>query len=359
MPDTIDFIQTGVQRIMARYDQKKPIQNYFTRTFFNNIDVSEDTDVLVECRKGEDVLLPSVSRGDSPVQSGMIASFDLHKFTPAYWNTSISLTADEQKKRVWNEPIEAPFDSMTRAQFNIAEKLLGVRRSYRIGEEAAAAEVLRTGKYIPRQILNGVAVPKPAIQFPVDAAFVGGALGTLWTTSTDLPKAICDLFTQFFDDSGMTPTNAIIVGADVYSVFRNNDKFQKALDNRRIEGGQLKTIADQNFPGLAVNGTINVPMYGDVVILTYHGKYKDFDGKIKNYMDPKSIMIAQEGLGRMAYAATYGQKGGVPILVPGRENVDVSPATMDNGYTYKATLQTAMLPVPSLLNAWMYKTAVA
>lgn len=355
-----DYLVNGAQRILKTIDQKKPIVNFLRNRYFPGVLESEDEDVLMETRRGGEIILPSVYRGDSPGMAGKLGSHQIDKVTPAYWSNFASLTVKELNKRIFGEDPVSPFSYEQRALQNIADKVMNIRRSYALAEEAIASEVLKTGQYIPRYWDGVKLIPGTAISFGVNSKLVGGAIDSLWTTATtDIPGKISDLCKLLFDADGTVPTE-MIVGKDVLAMLRANTSFMSALDNRRIEGNQLKTIADAAYPGVAVNGTINVPMYGDIVIMSYVNEYKLFDNKTTGKMiGDKDILLTTSGWGSMGYGATYGQVNGYPALVPGKEHFDVETGTPSNNYALKAFLQTAPLAIPTKLDAWVYKKVVA
>ncbi len=191
---------------------------------------------------------------------------------------------------MFGEPVEAPYSKAQRMVQIMAEKIdLGIRESLTMIEEAQSAQKSKTGKVTPKAMAAaGTRYDAAEIDFGVDSDLVGGAVSTKWSTSNDILAELRDYAFLLFGKTGRMPTE-MILGKTALATLLGNSKFIAALDNRRIEGNNVRAQAYAGFPGVAYNGTVNVPMVGDIAILSY------VNGYAYNGDDAETPMIDDKG----------------------------------------------------------------
>lgn len=360
MPDYNDAFTYGVRKIQKSIETVRPVVAFFKDRYFSNQIESELETVSIETKRGNRIILPSVRRNDSAIKIGSVAPHQVHTYTPPYNFLEASATISDANKRVFGEPVETPYSKADRMQVIIAERLNdGMRGPLLLNEEAQCSQIIKTGKVTPKgYTVNGDLFNFPEIDFNVDADLVGGALNSLWTTSSDIIKEIQTICIAVFKKTGRMPTE-MVVGSRTLAVMLGASKFTSALDNRRIEGNMIRASQYAGYPGVSVNGTVNVPMVGDLMILSYVNDYQYSGGDAVDMIDANGLLLTTPGWGTMAYAGLYDQVGGYPTMVAGKNLVHAVQGDVSNHFVYKAFMQTASLAIPTTLDAWYYKTVVA
>jgi len=361
MADFTDQFTYGVRKIQATLEARKPIVSFFRNRYFSGVLESENETVSVEVRRRGTVLLPSVRRTDSPLNVGAIAPHTVHTYTPPYFFYEATGTISEANKRVFGEPVEAPYSKAQRMVQIMAEKIdLGIRESLIMNEEAQCAQIIKTGKVSPKAMAaDGTLYNAPEIDFGVDSDLVGGAVDTKWSTSNDILSEIRDYCFLVFGKSGKMPTE-MILGKTALSTLLGNSKFIAALENRRVLGNEVYAQAFAGFPGVAYNGTVNVPMVGDIAILSYVNGYAyNGDDAETPMIDDKGCLLTSPGWGTMGYAGLYDKVSGMPGMVAGKTLLHAIEGDVRNHFAYSAYVQSAPLAMPTQLDAWFYKTVVA
>ena len=130
MADFTDQFTYGVRKIQATLEARKPIVSFFRNRYFSGLLESENETVSVEVRRRGTVLLPSVRRTDSAINVGAVAPHTVHTYTPPYFFYEATGTIGEASRRVFGEPVEAPYSKAQRMVQIMAEKIdLGIRES--------------------------------------------------------------------------------------------------------------------------------------------------------------------------------------------------------------------------------------
>ena len=361
MADFTDQFTYGVREIQATLEAKKPIVSFFRNRYFSGVLESENETVSVEVRRRGTVLLPSVRRTDSAINVGAVAPHTVHTYTPPYFFYEATGTISEANKRVFGEPVSPSYSKAERMVQIMAEKIdLGIRESLLMNDEAQCSQIIKTGKVSPKAMAyDGTLYSAAEIDFGVDTDLVGGAVTSLWTNSSDILKALRDYCLLLFAKSGKMPTE-MVVGSKVLETLLANTNFLKALENRRVLGNEVYAQAFAGYPGVAYNGTINVPMVGDLAILTYVNDYA-YNGDVTAtpIIDANGLLLTSPGWGTMGYAGLYDKVNGMPGMVAGKTLLHAIEGDVRNHFAYSAYVQSAPLAMPTQLDAWFYKTVVA
>jgi|GEM_PF-4879557 len=357
----MDEFTYGVRTIQRTILQEKPIVSFLKDRYFPEIIESEKEEVNVEVSRRNTTLLPAVRRTDSAINSGAVAPHEVRTYVPGYLFYKTVVTISEANKRVMGEPTDNPYSPAQRIMQILAEKVdKGIRTSIANIEEAQCSQIIKTGKLITKGLTQeGAIYDMDEINFGTDSDLVGGALDTLWTTSSDIINSLRDICLAVYAKGYVMPTE-IVVGKKVLETLLGNSKFMSVLDNRRIEGNMIRAQQFLGIPGVALNGVINIPMVGDLMILTYMNDYRyNTSGSVTPMIDENGLLVTSQGWGAMAYAGLYDKTGSVPNIVAGRTLVHAMEGTPENHFAYSAYVQSAPMGMPAQLDRWFYKTVVA
>ncbi len=359
-----DMYTIGVRTFHATMESEMPIRTLFRDRFFPNVIESTDEFIRLETQRRGNVVLPSVRRGSNPLELAANAPHKVDIIEPPYHFYEATVTNHDTKKRVFGEPVDAPYSRNERAQVLMAEKLFnGARKSLALMQEAYASQILRTGKAtLKTQLLDGTIKTFGEVAFDVNSDLVGKnkATGTTkWTSSTDILKQISDLAMAIFEESGKMPTE-MILGADAFAVLRTNTTVAGFLDNRRVEGNKLETFPFAGYPGASISGYLNVPFVGTITLITYVNGYEyPGDAALTPMIGPKEVILTTPGWGAMGYGALEDRAAdGFPTLIPGKQLIHTELGGPREGFAFTGFIQSAGLPVPTELDAWGSFTVV-
>lgn len=361
MANFTDQFTYGVRKIQRQLEAKRPIVAYYRNRYFSKTVESEDKTVSFEMRRRGTILLPSVRRTDSPLNVGAVAPHTVETYTPPYYFFEATGTIDEANKRVFGEPVETPYSKAQRMYQIMGEKIdLGIRESLLLNEEAQCAQIIKTGKVVPvSRAQDGTLYNAAEIDFGVDGDLVGGNSTATWTASSKIVDQIRDYAMLLFDKTGKLPSE-LTLGKNALSMLLDNKGFLAALDNRRIEGNNVRAQAFTAYPGVAFNGIINVPMVGDISVLSYMNDYAyDINGERIKMIGDNDMLLTYPDWGTMGYAGLYDKAGnGMPTMVAGKTLLHAEEGNVKNHFAYSAYVQSAPLAMPTQLDAWVYKTVI-
>ena len=81
------------------------------------------------------------------------------------------------------------------------------------------------------------------------------------------------------------PSTDLYLGKDAWKAFRKHADVKEALDNRRINAGELDIKVGKKLRG----------EWNGLNVYTVSGTYVDMDGSVKHFLDPKFAMLQAAG----------------------------------------------------------------
>lgn len=357
-----DMYTIGVRTFNATIEGKNPIRTLFRDRYFPKVIESTDENVRLEVRRRQSLVLPAVRRGSNPLQIAAAAPHKAVSVEPPYHFYRADVTIADTRKRVFGEPVDKPYRPHERAQVILAEKLYeGSKNNLALIQEAYVSQLLKTGKVSPKQVAeDGTVVPWGDIEFDVDSDLVGVTLATngstpaKWTSTNDIIKSIQDMALLLFVKGKMMPTE-MVIGPTALAMLRSNKVAMDTLDNRRIEGGRMETFPFEGYPGAAINGYLNIPMVGNIALISYVNSYAyPDDVSATKMIDDDCVLLTSPGWGSMGYGALLDQTMGYPDYVPGRTLIHTKQYDVESGFARAGFIQSAPLPIPTELDSWGY-----
>lgn len=229
--------------------------------------------------------------------------FTNKSFKPPLHREAGVINADDLLKR---NPGQDPFESV---DFQANATARGVRLGQKLSPkiqraiELQASQVLQTGT-VTLTDENGVAMytidykPK-ATHFPT--------VSNNWGTAGETPFADIDSLAEVIRNDGLGDPDMLIMGSGAYENFIKNDEVLARLDNRRIEGSEIKAM-ERVGNGGTFRGTVEIGNY-KYEIWTYGGRYKDPQTGNKIQFVATDKVIVRDSQGRMDAAF-----GGIPRI---------------------------------------------
>lgn len=308
-------------KLLRRFDQRIPAPRFlssFFRTPPENIHTSEEI-ALDIIRDDEEIAIAiqDLSVGGRLNENTLYTSKRIKP--PIFDEEGVISSMSLISRRPGASPFEDPqyalnaFDESTRLGEKLANK---IRRSI----ELMAAQVLQTGKLELRDQNNNTIY---AIDFKARPSHMPTVAVDWGAASDDIVGDVTQLIDEVRANGGEEPTD-LIFGSEAYKHFRADDDVLNILDNRRIEGSELRSRRDGR--GATYCGTFD--FNGTVLRLwKYTAKYKDpATGMKKSYVDPNKVILLSE-TGRLDLSF-----GAIPIMTPPEQRaMPFMPPQFTNG----------------------------
>ena len=215
--------------------------------------------------------------------------------------------------------------------------------------ELLAFEVLSTGKFA---LIDG------SVQdFGLSASmFVNAATDSAGKLSAASNKAkwLTDKCKAILEDSGVL-VDEILLDPDAIWTLLGDTTIQELLDTRRVEGG-LVDFQKYKEDGVAYHGTLKLPGFGDVKLLSYAGRYTKDDDTEAYIFPAGSLLFGRANLGDTNHAAVYSNdgQGKLSRKVAAKEFVHVVEGDGDIPSNMAVCLQSSPLYSPKIQGGWMY-----
>lgn len=104
---------------------------------------------------------------------------------------------------------------------------------------------------------------------------------TLWTNAnSDLSGQIDEWADKIMEETNYSPTD-LYLGTEAWNAFKEHKDVKEALDNRRIDVGQIEHRVGRQFKGY----------WGGLRIWVVAGIYVDMDGEYRRFIDPKYVLL--------------------------------------------------------------------
>lgn len=271
--------------LLAALKLLAPAPSFLVDSFFGNSTTFATTEVDIDVYKEGRDLAPFVR---STGQGKLIENegYDTRKYKPPYIKPKKKLEASEVLDRQAGESIHVQAGG-DRLRANANEKrdqnLMELRNSILRRKEWMASKAMETGQ---------VQVVGDGINDTIDYLRTGAhtiAVGsiTAWNAAgSDKIKNLMD-WQNLILKNGRRLATKLVLGTDAYIEFIKDSEIQAALDNRRIDIGEINVEDLQG--GFARVGTLKAPM---MEIWVYSDWYNHPDtGTLTNFMPEKKIFL--------------------------------------------------------------------
>lgn len=297
---TYNLDYTNTADLLAVYKIGKAPSTFLQDRYFKDGRNFATEEVLVEYKKGIQRLAPFVS----PEINGKIVKregYSAKAYKPALIAPKRSMTIDTLKRKGFGEAYYNQLTPQERAVKLAGEDLQEMREMIINRKEAMCAEVLQTNALI----MNHYNDNNKLTETKEIAYYNGTSNPATYTPTTPWGQADANIFDDIdaigtiMTDEGI-PAIDVIMGTNAANAFWNDAKIREALDNRRIEIGELKPGRIGNDAYLMA--TLNI--YGcDFNFIHYKGSYVDETGKRQKYIDPDNIVVTAPDCGEINYGA--------------------------------------------------------
>ena len=255
----IDIFNT--RTMLAALEQMKRPKKFLLDTFFRETVTSDTKSVDIDIVKGKRRLAAFVN----PVIAGKPVEkrgYSTNTYAPPYIKPKMITTAAELLDRLPGEILYAgAMSPQDRAMIQLGKNLAELDEMITRREEWMAAQVLQTGSVsVVGEGVNDV------VSFGMSGTHIITLTGDdLWSASTGTPMDDLRTWKRLVTkDSGLSP-DTIVMGTAAVDAFLKHADVRNALDNRRIQLGQIDPTV---FSALGV---------------TYYGRLNEIGADLYSY----------------------------------------------------------------------------
>jgi hypothetical protein len=268
--------------------------------YFTDEQRSQVEEIRFDVQVGKRRIAPFVS----PLVQGKIVEelgYKTNLFKPAYVKPKTVFDVNRPFKRAIGENIGGTMSPQERMDRAVAATLLDHIQMIQRRMEVMASEVIRTGKIT----VSGELYPTQVVDFGRDSSLtVVLGSGSKWSDAGIKPLDNLDTWAgRILTQSGSSPVD-VIMGPDVWAVFRSDADVLKQLD--RFRGTVVLDVSDKTPQGAQFKGQIN--MYN---FWTYAGTYVDENDATQQLWPAGTVaMLGPQLEGVRAYGAIRDERAG-------------------------------------------------
>lgn len=280
-----------------------PVLNWFRNRYFptSDQDIFPTAKVLIEYKEGNRKLAPFVI----PKKGGITMEregYTAVEYEPPYIAPKRPLTIDDLNKKGFGEDLYSEFTPEQRQAQVLGEDVADLSAMIDRREEWMCGEVIFTGEVVMKHYAEAYGEGKPIekVLRYYDSTFQNVYTpSVLWDGTNPSIYDDLDAMVLMLTTAGCQATD-LNMASDVYSVFINDAKIQKLLDNRSMNIGNINPVVTPE--GVAHVGTI-VVRGKKLDIFVYDEVYEDEEGEIQPFMPSGKLFISAPGMGRLLYGA--------------------------------------------------------
>lgn len=290
---------TNTADLLAAYKTEAKPTTFLKDRYFPDGTTFATDEVLVEYKKGTHRLAPFVS----PEINGKIMKregYKVNAYEPAMLQPKRALSIDTLKKKNFGEAL---YNGLTKEERAVAITLddlkeMGDMNTRR--KEAMSAEVLQTNALIMKHQTDDNEKPEvKEIAYYEDSNDTVYSPTNMWgTENADIIGDCAAMALSLKHDS--LPATDVILGTKAADAFLADPKIQKLLDTRNINIGKFEP--EEIYPDVVFLGTLSCKGH-KLNFIQYTGVYEDEDGTIKDFIDPKNVIVTAPGCGVTNYGA--------------------------------------------------------
>jgi len=274
--------------------------------YFGTTQTETSEEIHFDVMDGKRRISPFVS----PLVEGQIVAspgFKTNTYKPAYIKDKRVFDMNRPLKRSPGEQIGGTLSPSARLAAMIAADTLDQLNMLRRRLEVMAAEVLVTGK----ETIVGDKYPQAILDF-------GRAAGNtivaapLWSVGTAMPLDNLQDWAQIMLQATGIMATDVIMGVDVWKVFRNHQNVKDRLGLQRV----YQTMPTMTQDAQVVEGGVFMGVIDTFNVFVYAGWYVDpADGSEKPIFPAASVVLCSAAIeGVQAYGAIRDEQAGLQAL---------------------------------------------
>lgn len=295
---TLDYTKTAV--LLAAYKEiKKPTTFLKSRYFPDGVNFATD-EVLVEYKDGNQKLAPFVA----PEVGGKVVKrdgYEARAFKPAFIAPKRVLTADVLKQKGFGEALYSDMTPAERALAITADDMKEMEEMIVRREEEMSAQVLQNNALSMKHYTDN----NDLLEIKNIAFFTESANPAIYTPSVNWTEAGADILADCaamalsLKKRGLAATD-VLLGSGAADAVLNNEKILKLLDIKNYNIGSIDPT--EGFDEAIFLGTLNCKGH-KLNFIQYTGTYETEEGEVKDYIDPKAVIVTAPGCGQTNYGA--------------------------------------------------------
>lgn len=280
-------VQLTREGMISLFIQLRQPTGFLQRLFtFKPGSVYSGNKVFIDIKRiGEDVAIPvEVCTGPN---FNTVEKFTTKEMVPPQYGEAFPVDACELLDRMAGvDPYSAAYmDDASMLTSMLLERWAVIDAKIVRGMELQASQILQTGKL---DLLDGSGSSRYKIDFLPKAAHFP-TVGTPWSNAAATPLADLQALANVLRANGKVDPNRLIMGETALSEFLANQTVKDALDNRRIEVGEV--APEMSDSGATFYGYVWVGTYR-MEIWAYPEGYEDPQtGNFTKYVDDGKVVM--------------------------------------------------------------------
>ncbi len=329
MATDYDALLRGVAKVNVKAVGGPKAFDGIARRYFPT-EEGTDQDVIRASYEDWGVTLPDMAvRGDDPTRVNYKTPFNEKYIEGAYYFVEQELKLADAQNRVFDEPIDAPWDVYTRQVYLTAKIRDRIHRNFVFAKQKVLSDVVFTGKFTTK---NG-----GEQSFPVVSSNLNLDGANLSTKPIEvLSKAVQKLVKKghIVDTLILNPEDAVtLVSGSAWINLLDKTHLASEIDT--------KALAEDGF---AYCGIIPSVGSGSLKVLAYYGTTNGTD-----YFVPKGkALLVGDPLGVMGYCGVLTSQNGMQAQVSAKEMFTIDAE--ERGALVKTRLQGQTAPCPIIYN---------
>lgn len=339
-----DQLTQGLLKTTVKVSRPATNFTFGQSVLFGNPEIGTDQDYInYEAEVGSISVPAEGVKGLDPTRVNYGSSFDVKMIASQYFFLEDTVDLSSAEKRLFGEPVEAPWSKERRILELVAKKRDAMNQSFVLQKELLAFQCLLNGKFSTKG--NGEQ------SYPMKSELLGISGATMLTKPIEtLNKAVETLFKE-----GVIAKRLILNPTDAANLVASS-AWQKVLDVRNMHLGSIIPAEASN--GVAMVGTLSGIISGPIEVYTYAGYY-DNEG-VKTFFLPqgKALLLPADPVGCFAYTGLLVNEGDIQAQVNMKDRYFVYGQARGDLVTTLVQGQTAPAPILQSIDGYGVITGI-
>lgn len=337
----LDLISHGLPKFVAKIETEQPLDTFLWDVLFGGPELkgTEGVDgVAYEWRKKNPTLAEEAIRGADPNRVNYKSNFNANYVIPNYYHNVDKVGLEDADMKTFGEDIETNVDSHDRVVRRFAEKVQGIRDSYKVAKEQMAADAIFTAKVVNE---SGEQT------FPMTSSLLALSGANLTTKFLEVINKAYDAIRK---QNKAFRATALIMNPDdaVKLVTANKD----LIDKQTFALGKVAFGTENK--GAVAFGNIQTPA-GTITIYAYYG----VGANGNNYIPQGKAILCGGKIGSPAYGRVQAFENGKPCYKVQSERMVAYETGEGDRRHYEVEYQTAPLPVITNIDGYGVLTSIS
>ncbi|MFB5745062.1 major capsid protein [Cedecea sp. S5-13] len=324
-------------------DIQKRLKTLFTDLFFSRSVAFETRDIILD--EIDDPYIP-MAAFCSPMVGSTVSrdeGYESKSIRPGYMKPKSSIDPNKLTVRPAGVSPEG-FNSHDVHKIKVKQAVLKQAVAIRARIEWLAIQAITTGK----NIIEGEGIERYEVDWAIKPRNIITQAGSVAWSAQDKDTFDPNDDIELYAEQSEGVTNIIVMGGNVWRLYRSFKAVKEVLDTRRGSNSELETALKDLGDSVSFKGYV-----GDVAIVVYSGRYTDELGQEQHFLNPDVMVLGNTALqGIVAYGGIQDPE----LIRQGITKADMVPKNYiipgDPAIEYVQT-HSAPQPIPARINRFV------